>query len=176
MKQHERYRRSYRAFRSTFSSFKTLYASLALRSLTKGHTDSGKKDLDLRGLMISAQNGDSDAYRQLLSQVVNLLAQFYVNRLPAPLFGSAIRSALLTIHAVRHTYDPATPLEPWIYEIATLRCRDALRICGGTPQPCRLDCPLKPCRQSRQLKSMRDFEVTKHSDCSESEGPIITSN
>jgi hypothetical protein len=149
MKRHERYRRTYQAFHSMFSSFKRLSESLgALRSSTKGHAEPGKKAIDLRGLMIATQAGDSDAYRQLLSQVVNLLAQFYMTRLPAPLFGSAIRGALLTIHAVRHTYDPATPLEPWIYEIATLRYRDTHRTFRATPRPWRSTSRIQCCHQT----------------------------
>lgn len=133
MKRLKRYRRTYQAFHSNFASVRGISVSLSALCLSKkSHTESRNKPTDLRGLMIAAQEGDSDAYRHLLSQVVNLLAQFYLTRLPAPLFGSAIRSALLTIHAVRHTYDPATPFEPWLYEIATFPYRDAH---SRTPRP-----------------------------------------
>lgn len=126
---------------------------------------------DLRELMIAAQDGDSDAYRQFLSQVVNLLAQFYINRLPAPLFGPTIRSALLTIHAVRHTYDPATPLEPWLYEIAMLRCGDALRTPGETSRSSRQNSPRELYPINQQLSSVGGLEATGHNDCPEKEGP-----
>ncbi|SPC12366.1 sigma-70 family RNA polymerase sigma factor [Cupriavidus oxalaticus] len=39
----------------------------------------------------------------------------------------AVQDVLLTVHAVRHTYDPARPFGPWLVAIANRRIVDGLR-------------------------------------------------
>lgn len=41
-----------------------------------------------------------------------------------------VQDTLLTIHRLRHTYDPARPMLPWIAAIGTARAIDALRKAG----------------------------------------------
>ncbi|CAA9253794.1 MAG: hypothetical protein AVDCRST_MAG08-2367 [uncultured Acetobacteraceae bacterium] len=45
----------------------------------------------------------------------------------------AVQDALLTVHRLRHTYDPPRPLRPWLTAIADRRTVDRLRRRG--PQP-----------------------------------------
>jgi RNA polymerase sigma factor (sigma-70 family) len=39
----------------------------------------------------------------------------------------AVQDVLLTVHAVRHTYDPGRPFGPWLVAIANRRIIDRLR-------------------------------------------------
>ncbi|MBS0558713.1 MAG: hypothetical protein JSR21_01540 [Proteobacteria bacterium] len=42
----------------------------------------------------------------------------------------AVQDILLTVHAVRHTYDPSRPFKPWPVGIARHRLLDRLRVLG----------------------------------------------
>jgi RNA polymerase sigma-70 factor (ECF subfamily) len=42
-----------------------------------------------------------------------------------------VQDVLLSLHAVRHTYDPARPFVPWLVTIARRRAADAMR-CAAT--------------------------------------------
>jgi len=78
--------------------------------------------------MASAQAGDRDAYRRLLAAITPyvraLAARRIANRSDVE---DAVQDILLTIHTVRHTYDPARPFGPWLVTIANRRIIDALR-------------------------------------------------
>ena len=79
-------------------------------------------------LMARAQGGDRDAYRTLLTRLVPLLtraaARSLRNRADVE---ETVQEILLTVHAVRHTYDPARPFLPWLLTIARRRVIDRLR-------------------------------------------------
>ena len=83
---------------------------------------------DWSGLMARAQDGDRAAYRALLQD-----ATPYLRRLAARCFKEptevedAVQDILLTIHAVRHAYDPGRPFGPWLVAIANRRLIDRLR-------------------------------------------------
>ena len=86
------------------------------------------RDLDWSIYMARAQAGDRDAYRRLLEDVAP-----YLRSIAARHFGNsgdiedAVQEVLLTVHAVRHTYDPARPFGPWLVAIANRRVVDGLR-------------------------------------------------
>ena len=67
------------------------------------------------GLMARAQSGHQAAYNQVLKAMTPALAE------------DVVQDAVLTIHRVRHTYDPARPILPWVSAIAHARAVDALR-------------------------------------------------
>jgi RNA polymerase sigma factor (sigma-70 family) len=79
-------------------------------------------------LMARAQDGDGAAYRRLLEDITP-----YPRALAArhrPLAGEvedAVQDILLTLHAIRHTYDPSRPFGPWLVAIARRRIVDRLR-------------------------------------------------
>src|ERR1700704_5421044 len=80
------------------------------------------------GLMARAQEGDATAYRHVLSAIVpslRALAARY-HREPQDVEDS-VQDILLTIHAIRHTYDPRRPLKPWLVAISRRRIFDRLR-------------------------------------------------
>ena len=83
-------------------------------------------------LMANAQAGDQVAYRRLLEDITPYLRSL-VARHPA-LVGEiedAVQDVLLSVHAVRHAYDPARPFGPWLLAIARRRIVDRLRRRGG---------------------------------------------
>ncbi|NKE46493.1 sigma-70 family RNA polymerase sigma factor [Roseomonas frigidaquae] len=80
------------------------------------------------GLLAAAQTGDARAYDTLLREVTPRLRQLARARIrDAAEVEDAVQDALMTIHALRHTYDPMRPFGPWVTTIATRRAIDRLR-------------------------------------------------
>jgi RNA polymerase sigma-70 factor (ECF subfamily) len=91
------------------------------------------RDVDWSILMARAQNGDRDAYRRLLNEITPYLRALSARRLYDP--GDAedvVQDVLLTVHEIRHTYDPTRPVGPWLVAIANRRIVDRLRRLGRT--------------------------------------------
>jgi RNA polymerase sigma-70 factor (ECF subfamily) len=89
--------------------------------------------LDWSALMEKAQNGDAAAYRSLLESVAPYLRALAARRHRDPGdIEDAVQDILLTVHAIRHTYDPARPFGPWLVAIANRRLIDRLRRQGRT--------------------------------------------
>lgn len=88
----------------------------------------GAGESDWSALMARAQDGDGAAYRRLLRDIVPYLRALAARRLGDPHdIEDALQDILLTLHAVRHTYDPARPFAPWLVAIANRRLVDSLR-------------------------------------------------
>lgn len=83
---------------------------------------------DWSHLMGRAQQGDRDAYRRLLTELTPYLRALARRNgvLPAEV-EDAVQDILLTIHTIRHTYDPSRPVGPWLVTIARRRIVDRLR-------------------------------------------------
>lgn len=83
---------------------------------------------DWSRLMARAQDGDQQAYRSLLEDLAP-----YLRAIASRCFQQqsdiedAVQDVLLTIHAVRQTYDPGRPFGPWLLAIANRRIIDRLR-------------------------------------------------
>ena len=78
--------------------------------------------------MAAAQDGDATAYRQLLTALAPFLRILLRQRhVPSERIEDITQDTLLTLHRVRHTYDPARPFIPWLAAIATRRAIDARR-------------------------------------------------
>jgi RNA polymerase sigma-70 factor (ECF subfamily) len=84
-------------------------------------------------LMAHAQAGDQGAYRRLLEAIAPYVRALAVksHRDPADI-EDVVQDVLLTVHAVRHTYDPTRPFGPWLVAIAHRRITDRLRRQGRT--------------------------------------------
>ena len=79
-------------------------------------------------LMASAQTGDQAAYRQLLTEItpyVRSIASRY-HRVREDI-EDAVQDVLLSVHAIRHSYDPSRPFGPWLATVADRRALDRLR-------------------------------------------------
>jgi RNA polymerase sigma-70 factor (ECF subfamily) len=79
-------------------------------------------------LMARAQAGDHAAYNRLLRAMVPAIRAVVRKRIGDDgLVEDVIQDVLLSIHRVRHTYDPARPFLPWMATIAASRAIDAVR-------------------------------------------------
>jgi RNA polymerase sigma-70 factor (ECF subfamily) len=86
------------------------------------------RDVRWSALMAAAQAGDEVAYARLLGECLPLLRAICRARLRDPAEAEdAVQDALLTLHRVRHTYDPARPFRPWLAAIAERRALDRVR-------------------------------------------------
>lgn len=84
--------------------------------------------LDWSVYMARAQEGDRDAYRCLLEEITPYLRALSARRIRNRSdTEDIVQEILLTVHAVRHTYDPSRPFGPWLAAIAHRRIVDALR-------------------------------------------------
>ncbi|MBT2333219.1 sigma-70 family RNA polymerase sigma factor [Variovorax paradoxus] len=83
--------------------------------------------------MARAQTGDHEAYRRLLKEITPYLRALAAasHRDPRNI-EDAVQDVLLSVHSIRHTYDPARPFAPWLVAIAQRRIVDRLRRQGRT--------------------------------------------
>jgi RNA polymerase sigma-70 factor (ECF subfamily) len=86
------------------------------------------RDTDWAILMAHAQDGDRSAYHRLLREITPYLRSLAVRRHRDPSdVEDAVQDILLTVHAIRHTFDPTRPFGPWLVTIANRRFIDRLR-------------------------------------------------
>ena len=81
-------------------------------------------------LMQAAQNGDGQAYVQLLKTVTPRLQKMVRAQrrfLDAADIDDIVQEILVSLHAVRATYDPRRPFMPWLMAIARNRLADSGR-------------------------------------------------
>jgi RNA polymerase sigma-70 factor (ECF subfamily) len=85
-------------------------------------------DSDWSLLMAKSQAGDQASYRRLLGEIAPYL------RALAHRFGlagadieDAVQDVLMTLHSIRHTYDPDRPFAPWLVAVARHRLLDYRR-------------------------------------------------
>jgi RNA polymerase sigma-70 factor (ECF subfamily) len=78
--------------------------------------------------MRSAQAGDTGAYARVLRAMLPAIRACVRRRIyDEALVDDVIQDTLLTVHRLRHTFDPALPMLPWLNAIAATRSIDALR-------------------------------------------------
>jgi RNA polymerase sigma-70 factor (ECF subfamily) len=79
-------------------------------------------------LMRAAQDGDRRAYARLLLELLPVLrcvvASKWRNNQDVE---DIVQDIVLSVHAVRHTYDPSRPFMPWLMAIASRRIADTAR-------------------------------------------------
>ncbi len=79
-------------------------------------------------LMAAAQAGDGTAYATLLRECLPMIRGIARRRGLSPERAEdTAQDVLLTIHRVRHTYDPSRPFSAWLRAISERRVIDALR-------------------------------------------------
>ena len=95
--------------------------------------EAAARDFDWSILMARAQSGDREAYRRLLIDIAPYLSSLARrhHRDPGDV-QDTVQDVLLTVHAIRHTYDPHRPFGPWLVAIAKRRIIDRLRSQGRT--------------------------------------------
>lgn len=114
--------------------------------------DSASPDRRRAAWMAAAQAGDRRAYEKLLADSVALIRVTARRHGVAPDgLDDVVQETLLTVHRVRHTYDPARSYDAWLTAIASRRAIDALRRRGR--------------RDSRELHD--DVALDQHPDGSD---------
>jgi RNA polymerase sigma-70 factor (ECF subfamily) len=81
--------------------------------------------------MAAAQAGDRIAYERVLADSIALIRNVARRQgVPVDALGDVVQETLLTVHRVRHTYDPARSYDAWLAAIAGRRAIDMLRSHG----------------------------------------------
>jgi RNA polymerase sigma-70 factor, ECF subfamily len=79
-------------------------------------------------LMAAAQAGDRAAYERLLRDILPFIRAIVGRQHGTPdRVEDAVQDVLLTLHRVRHTYDPARPFTHWLATLARRRSIDLVR-------------------------------------------------
>ncbi len=100
---------------------------LGLQDTVEGSTARQRAD-EWGGLMAAAQDGDAGAYARLLRSVSPVVRALGRRRgLDAAACEDLAQDVLMTVHRIRHTYDPERPFGPWLIAIAQRRLIDRLR-------------------------------------------------
>jgi RNA polymerase sigma factor (sigma-70 family) len=84
-------------------------------------------DAHLAELMRAAQAGDRVAYEGLLLTIAPIVRRFIRRSRSFPVADDSedvLQEVLLSVHAVRATYDPARPFLPWLLAIVRPRLAD----------------------------------------------------
>ena len=90
--------------------------------------DQAAREEQWRLWMQSAQDGDKTAYADLLREIAVPLRRMVQRRFAGTQdVEDIVQEILISIHTVRHTYDPARPFGPWLMTIASRRIVDATR-------------------------------------------------
>lgn len=91
------------------------------------------RERDWSRLMAAAQDGERAAYDRLLREILPFIRAVVSRHHRAPdRLEDVVQDVLLTLHRVRHTYDPARPFTHWLATVARRRSIDALRRRGRT--------------------------------------------
>lgn len=94
----------------------------------EGAGKSRARGVDWSILMAHAQAGDQAAYGRLLEEIAPYVRSLAVKcHRDSSDIEDSVQDVLLTVHAVRHTYDPTRPFGPWLVAIAHRRITDRLR-------------------------------------------------
>ena len=81
--------------------------------------------------MAAAQAGDRGAYEKLLADSVALIRAVARRRgVAQDQLDDVVQETLITVHRVRHTYDPTRSYDAWLGAIASRRAIDSLRSRG----------------------------------------------
>jgi RNA polymerase sigma-70 factor (ECF subfamily) len=116
--------------------------------------------------MAHAQGGDSDAYHRLLEEVAPYLRSLAARHNTDPNdIEDAVQDVLLTVHAIRNTYDPTRPFGPWLAAIAHRRLVDRFRRQGRRRRretPLTADHETFPANEAnieKEISDRRDLEI-----------------
>ena len=93
-------------------------------------TNGGGIDRDKRWgeLLTAAQRGDSGAYRDFLTAILPFARALARRRSwSEDMVEDVVQDVLLTVHRVRHTYEPGRPVKPWLAAIVARRSIDSMR-------------------------------------------------
>lgn len=81
-------------------------------------------------LLARANDGDAAAFLRFLTEVTPMLRRLIRARaggLPADLHEDVLQEVLLAVHLKRQSWQPQTPVRPWLYAVARHKIVDACR-------------------------------------------------
>jgi len=79
-------------------------------------------------LMVSAQAGNEDDYRTLLTELSRAIKHYLLSRIGSQHFiEDCVQDTLIAVHQARHTYDPHRRFRPWLFAIVRHKAIDTLR-------------------------------------------------
>ncbi len=79
-------------------------------------------------LLAAAQQGSADSYRAFLNAIIPFVRAIARRRCwSEDMAEDVLQDVLLTVHRIRHTYQPGRPVEPWLAAIVVRRSIDATR-------------------------------------------------
>jgi RNA polymerase sigma-70 factor (ECF subfamily) len=93
-------------------------------------TEPSIRDNDFAELMRAAQAGDGVSYSRLLEEITPRIRRIVRSQRPflqLEDIEDLVQDVLLSVHAVRATYDPDRPFMPWLLAITRNRLADAAR-------------------------------------------------
>jgi RNA polymerase sigma-70 factor (ECF subfamily) len=83
---------------------------------------------DWGALLAAAQAGEADAYRRFLHAALPFIRAVARRRCGSEEEAEdVVQDVLLTVHRIRHTYEPGRPVKPWLTAITVRRAIDASR-------------------------------------------------
>lgn len=89
-----------------------------------------QRDSQWAALMAAAQSGDQASYARLLGEITPLIRrlarQEWPTGNPADI-EDVVQETLLTVHTIRHTFDPGRPFFPWLLALLQRRTADGVR-------------------------------------------------
>jgi len=78
--------------------------------------------------MVNAQAGNESDYRQLLTELTDVINRFLRSRFGHHHFiEDCVQESLIAIHQARHTYDSRRLFRPWLFAIVRRKAIDTLR-------------------------------------------------
>jgi RNA polymerase sigma-70 factor, ECF subfamily len=80
-------------------------------------SDKEEKSRSRQRLMERAQNGDREAFQVLFQELGPLITGFVRRRVRDQEVEDVCQEALVAVYNSRQTYQPARPLEPWLFAI-----------------------------------------------------------
>lgn len=126
-----------------------------------GAGDSPEREARWRSAMAAAQQGDGEAYRRLLEELLPRIRLHVRARISDPhACEDVVQNALLSIHRARRTYRPARPFTPWMRAVVRNAVIDHLRE-GGR-------------RRAREA-AMPDADAFAHPQQAPEPGPLLLS-
>ncbi|HVX06092.1 MAG TPA: sigma-70 family RNA polymerase sigma factor [Rhodanobacteraceae bacterium] len=121
----------------TADTWRVLYGGFALPLDRRAHvsaeiaSDDTSPERRRAAWMAAAQAGDRVAYERVLAGSVELIRNVARRQgVPMDALDDVVQETLLTVHRVRHTYDPARSYDAWLAAIAGRRAIDLLRSHG----------------------------------------------
>jgi RNA polymerase sigma-70 factor (ECF subfamily) len=79
-------------------------------------------------LMASAQAGNEDDYRTLLTELSRAIKHYLLSRIGSQHFvEDCVQETLIAVHQARHTYDPRRRFRPWLFAIVRHKTIDTMR-------------------------------------------------